>query len=176
MHYVRDNVAICGFHEIGERESFRSHRFHAHLQCAAPFDPWLGEEVEVKATLFDDGAVIPPNLFREAQSWLDGHWDRGHRILVSCAAGRSRSVTMTIALLHRKTGLSFFDAAREVVAKRPEAYPHPDVLASAARYCGETLAFEQFRSLYDEARYQPPCPWPDELLHEALGRVAGVRA
>jgi len=175
MHYVRSNVAICGFHEIGNRQAFRSHRFHAHLQCAAPFDPWLGEEVEVKAALFDDGAVIPAHLFHDAQSWLDGHWDRGHKILISCAAGRSRSVTMTIALLHRRAGQPFEEAIREVLAKRPEAYPHPDILLSAARYCGETLSFGQLRRLYDEAPVQPPLPWPDELLQEALGRAAALR-
>jgi len=175
MHYVRENVAICGFHEIGSRETFRSHRFHAHLQCAAPFDPWLEEELEVKAMLFDDGMVIPAAVFRDAQSWLDGHWDRGHKILISCAAGRSRSVTMTIALLHRKAGQPFEDAMREVLSKRPEAYPHPDILLSASRYCGERLGFARLRRLYDEAPIQPACPWPDDLLQEALGRAAGLR-
>ena len=176
MHYVRENVAICGFHEIGTRDQFRSHRFHAHLQCAGPFDAWLAEELEVKAMLFEDGIAIPAPVFRDAQSWLDVHWDRGHKILISCAAGRSRSVTMTIALLHRKAGRAFEDAIREVLAKRPEAYPHPDILLSACRYCGETLTFAQLRRLYDEAPIQPSCPWPDELLHEALGRAAALRA
>jgi hypothetical protein len=170
MNYVRDNLAICGFHEIGSREQFRSYGFNAQLQCTGPFDPWLGEELEVLAIPFDDGMAIPASVFRDAQRWLDRHWDSRHRILISCAAGRSRSVTMTIALLHRRTGQPFGEAAREVLAKRPEAYPHPDILLSAARYCGERLTFARLRRLYDEAPVQPPYPWPDELLHEALGR------
>jgi hypothetical protein len=170
MNFVRDNLAICGFHEIGSREQFRSHGFDAQLQCTGPFDPWLEEEVEVKAMPFDDGMAIPARVFRDAQSWLDRHWDSRHRILISCAAGRSRSVTMTIALLHRRTALPFEQAAREVLAKRPEAYPHPDILLSAARYCGERLTFARLRRLYDEAPVQPAEPWPDELLRGALSR------
>src|SRR5436190_21553002 len=101
MYYIRDDLAVCGFHHIGRREEFESHRFSVQLQCTGAYDPWLPECVEVLTTPFDDGMAIPRDLFKQAQDWLGAHWDSRRKILISCAAGHSRSVTMAIALLNR---------------------------------------------------------------------------
>jgi len=167
MHYIRDNLAVCGFHGIGIREEFVMHGFHAQLQCTEPFDPWLLDCVAVMSAPFSDGAPIPAALFHEAQTWLASHWDTGAKILISCAAGQSRSVTMAIALLSRKARVRFVDAAREVVTRVPGAYPHPYVLASAASLCGQPLRVEQLQSVYASAAEQPPYPWSPELIREA---------
>ena len=168
MNFIRDNLAVCGFAGIGNEEAFRQYGFHAQLQCAGPFDPWLPDCVEVLSLPFDDGAPIPELLFRQAQDWLGDRWDRGSRILISCAAGHSRSVTMAIALLKTKGRMAFVDAANEVMARVPAAYPHPHVLASAARFCGEALNLEEAQSLFAQARVQPPYPWSTDMLREAL--------
>jgi hypothetical protein len=167
MHYIRDNVAVCGYHHIGRREEFESHGFRAQLQCTDNYDPWLTECLEVMSAPFDDGVPIPEALFHTAQGWLAAHWDSGRKILISCAAGRSRSVTMAIALLSRKGGLSFLEAANEVISRVPDAYPHPYVLASAAFFSGEPLQLEQLQSLYAAVRNQPAYPWSLELVHDA---------
>lgn len=168
MYYIRDNLAVCGFHHIGRREEFESHGFRAQLQCTGAYDPWLAECVEVLTTPFDDGMAIPLDLFNRAQGWLDTRWDSGSKILISCAAGQSRSVTMAIALLKRKGGLTFLEATRDVVDRVPGAYPHPYVLASAARFSGEPLQFEELRSIYDSVRDVPRYPWTLELIHDAV--------
>lgn len=168
VHYVRDNVAVCGFAGIGKREEFARHGFHAQLQCTGPFDEWLPECCEVLSVPFDDGLPIPESAFRDAQSWLGQHWDRRSKILISCAAGQSRSVTMTIALLRLKGGLSFLEAAHQVLDRVPGAYPHPHILVSAARYCGDPLSFEELQAVYARVPVQPPYPWAEELLREAL--------
>jgi hypothetical protein len=170
MNYIRENLAVCGYHEIGSRERFQSHGFHAQLQCAGSFDAWLANVVEVKAAPFDDGMPIPQPLFRDAQAWLDAHWDKGHKILISCAAGKSRSITMAIALLYRKSKGSFRDAVREVLSRIPDAYPHPHVLMSASKYCAAPLSSAELRGIYSEVKVQPPYPWADELLQEAVAQ------
>ena len=171
MNYVRDNLAVCGFLGIGSKEDFQKHGFHAQLQCAEPFDSWLPDCVEVMRVPFDDGAPIPERLFRQGQEWLGKHWDAGNKILISCAGGHSRSVTMAIALLKTKCRLRFLDAAYEAIDRIPEAYPHPKVLASAAGFCGETLNLEEIQSVFAHAKIQPPYPWSIELLREALRGV-----
>ena len=171
MNYIRDNLAVCGFLGIGSREEFLRHGFYAQLQCAEPFDPWLPDCVEVMRMPFDDGAPIPEHLFRQAQDWLGKRWVAGNKILISCAAGHSRSVTMAIALLGSKGPLRFLDAACEVMDRVPEAYPHPHVLVSAARYCGETLNLEDLQTVFACAKIQPPYPWSIDLLREALEGV-----
>lgn len=167
MYYIRDNLAVCGFHHIGQREEFESHRFNVQLQCTGAYDSWLAECVEVLTTPFDDGMAIPQDLFNQAQGWLGTHWDSGCKILISCAAGQSRSVTMAIALLNRKGGLTFLEATRDVVDRVPGAYPHPHVLASAARFSGEPLQFEELRGIYESVRSPPRYPWSLELIDEA---------
>jgi hypothetical protein len=166
LHYIRDNLAVCGFHHIGRREEFESHGFGAQLQCTGAYDSWLAECVEVLAAPFDDGIPIPQDLFDKAQGWLGTRWDSGCKILISCAAGKSRSVTMAIALLKLKGGLKFLQATNDVIGRVPEAYPHPYVLASAARFCGEPLQLEELRSIYESVP-QPRYPWSLELIDEA---------
>jgi hypothetical protein len=170
MHYIRHNLAVCGYHHIGQREEFESHGFRAQLQCTEHYDPWLTEYLEVLLAPFDDGMPIPEALFHTAQDWLAAHWDSGCKILISCAAGQSRSVTMAIALINRKGGLNFLDAARDVISRVPGAYPHPDVLASAARFSGRPLQFAELQSLYAAIQNQPAYPWSLELLQEAALR------
>jgi hypothetical protein len=171
MHFIRENLAVCGFASIGSRVSFVSHGFRAQLQCTEPFDPWLSECVEVMSAPFTDGAPIPCALFHSAQNWLAKHWDSGGRILISCAAGQSRSVTMAAALLCLKARLKFVDAVSEVITPIPGAYPHPYVLASAASYCAQPFQFEALQSLYASIAEQPPYPWSRELVREAAEQV-----
>lgn len=173
MNFIRPNLAVSGFHGIGTRDQFLRHGFHAHLQCADGFDRWLRDSVDVAAMVFPDGTPIPADLFAKSQAWLAGHWDRDSKILVSCAAGMSRSVTMAVALLTLKGGVSFLDAIEEVMAKRPEANPHPMVLASAAAMCGQPLTLTNLRQVYA----LPPLPirisWPEKMLWEAIEETNG---
>lgn len=168
INFIRDNLAVCGFAGIGRREEFESMGFTAQLQCTEHFDAWLHESLEVKCLPFDDGVEIPQSIADEGLSWLLGHWLSGSKILISCAGGRSRSVTMSIALLSRATGASFLDAAREVMGCIPEAYPHPEVLGSAARYCNEPLALKDLQAIYQMAQVQPPFPWSVEAIRQAV--------
>ena len=168
IHHIRDNLSVCGFEGIGDREHFVSHGFAAHLQCVEGFEDWLKECVDVKCLPFDDGLPIPFECLDEAQTWLSGHWDRGHKILISCAAGESRSVTMAACLLALKTDAGFYGACEEVFTKVPGAYPHPNNLVSAANYCGVIFNFNQLKELYLKIPIQPPFPWTDDILKEAL--------
>ena len=120
---------------------------------------------------FDDGSPIPEQLFRSAQDWLEKRWDQSYKILISCAGGHSRSVTMAIALLRTKGRIPFLVASHEVIDRVPEAYPHPHVLVSAARFCGEFLSFDELQSVYARVKIQPPYPWTADLLREALRRT-----
>lgn len=171
MSFVTDNLAVCEFGDIGTQEQFKTHGFTAQLQCAEPFDPWLADCVEVKCLPFDDGAPIPRALFWEAQQWLSNHWEAGGKILISCAAGQSRSVTMAASLLCRETKIAFLDAALYILGRIPTAYPHPRVIVSAASYCGPPLTLEALKRIYAGVAEPPPYPWKEPLLREAIAAV-----
>lgn len=171
MNFVRDNLAVCGFADISSREEFEVHGFHAQLQCVASYDAWLKECVDVKCLPFDDGVLIPKVLFDEAREWFLRHWESGSKILVSCAGGQSRSVTMSAALLSMATHVGFYDCIREVLSRVPGAYPHPYVLVSAASHCNSPLDFETVKGLYASIKDQPPYPWSVELMAQAVDSV-----
>lgn len=173
VYHIKDNLSVCGFGGTGDRQQFERHGFQAHLQCAEGFDGWLKDCLDVKFLPFDDAVPIPLECLDEAQTWLSEHWDRGHKILVSCAAGESRSVAMAACLLTLKTEADFYLACEEVLSKVPGAYPHPSILVSAAAYCGQILDFDRLKNLYLKIPAQPPFPWTDDILKEALTNVKG---
>ena len=165
---IRENLSVCGFEGIGGRSSFERYGFEAHLQCVDGFDDWIEECVDVKCLPFDDGLPIPVDTLDEAQTWLSGYWDQGNKILISCAAGESRSITMAACLLTLKTDAGFSRACKEIFTKVPGAYPHPNILVSAANYCNARVDFNQLKEIYSNIQIQPPFPWPDDVLMESL--------
>lgn len=174
IHYVHDRLAVCGCTAIGRQEEFLDHGFDAHLQCADVFDPWIATHLDVKCIEFMDGFAIPSSVCKEAIAWLDDHWDRGSKILISCNAGESRSVSITIAFCFRQAILGtagFVETCDEVCRKVIGAYPHPKVVVSAARYCGQELSFDDLKGFYQRIPVQPPYPWTDELLSHALATL-----
>jgi len=78
---------------------------------------------------------------------------------------------MAIALIARKAGPSFGDAAREVIRAVPGAYPHPHILVSASAFCGPPLQLQELQGLYAAVPVQPPYPWSPELLQEAAAQA-----
>ena len=173
MRYIRDNLAVCGFGEIGSPEDFLKHCFQAQLQCTEYAETWLSQCLEVRSAFFDDGMQIPKTLFASSREWLGRHWDVGSKILISCAAGQSRSVTMAIALLSDKGRMAFVDAAIDVIRHVPDAYPHPYVLASAAAYSDKPLHLDALQGIYESLTWRPKFPWSHELLRSAVEQTYG---
>ena len=77
---------------------------------------------------------------------------------------------------HIKENLSVCDF--EGIGDRPgfeghgfEAHPHPNILVSAADYCGVILDFDQLKEMYLKIPTQPPFPWLDDILKDSLNIV-----
>ncbi len=150
------------------QESFLAHGFAAQLQLATFPQDWLEDVVAVGAFPFRDGFSPPPDTVEAALTWASQRWAQG-ALLVSCAAGQSRSVSLTIGLLVRSCGLSLVDAAHEVIAGVPRARPHPLVLVGVARACGLDPELEELRAIYDALDLDShELGWPDVTLRAAL--------
>ena len=87
--------------------------------------------------LFDcpipDGEPILANTF---DSWLDflgSEISQGHKVLVICGAGISRSSTAVLAYL-TSTGQTLPDAYRLLCARHPSTSPHPLLWESLIHY------------------------------------------
>jgi hypothetical protein len=168
INFIRKNLAVCGVSDIGAPDTLTSQGFNAQLQCAEGFDKWINDYVEVKPLPFEDAVPVPESIFEEAREWLSGQWDQGKKILISCTAGESRSVSMAIGVLHIKEKGNFLTISGEVCSLVRGAYPHPAVLGSVASHLDMTLGFDKLKALYSSIKIQPPFPWSDELLRSSL--------
>lgn len=175
MRPVRSNLLVSGMLDA-TADQLRVHEVCAHLQCWTGFDPRVAAVAEVGSHPFDDGQRVPLEVLDRAITWGRARLDRGDRLLVSCAAGRSRSPTVAMGILARQEHLSFAEAFREVIGALPGASPHPLVLGSLARLLASPLEATLLADLYAEADHVVACtlpweqsvPWEDELISEAV--------
>src|SRR3990167_6652409 len=77
-----------------------------------------------------DRVALPGALIDEAVNFLLDQTARGHRVLVHCEMGVSRSPAIAAAYLHLAQGVELEAAVRQVRAARPGAEPHPALIAS----------------------------------------------
>ncbi|HKZ60563.1 MAG TPA: dual specificity protein phosphatase [Candidatus Thermoplasmatota archaeon] len=72
-----------------------------------------------------DGPGNPTGTVEAAATVLEMLVRRGHRVLVHCMVGRSRSPAVVLAWLVEFTGRSFAEAEEIVRSRIPEAQIHP---------------------------------------------------
>lgn len=79
--------------------------------------------------LYDRKRSPIERLFEQAFQFIEQHRLAGHSVLVHCAAGRSRSVSLVLYYLLRKRICHSVEEALALVRKaRPEADPNPGFL------------------------------------------------
>lgn len=83
-----------------------------------------------------DRVALPGALIDEAVSFLLDQTARGHRVLVHCEMGISRSPAIAAAYLHLAQGVALDQALLSVQAARPVAEPHPALVASLFSHFG----------------------------------------
>ncbi len=92
------------------------------------------ESIQYRAIRFDDGHEIPLHAFAEAIAFLQFQHETGHKTLVHCAAGISRSPSVVAAFLHHSKQYDL-DLAFNIIRKcRPIVQPHPLIIRSIKKH------------------------------------------
>ncbi len=73
---------------------------------------------------FSEYAEAEPLLLDEAVSWVEQHIS-DHRVMVCCRAGMGRSVSVVMAYLCCVQGMTYAEALKLVMMRRPGAMPLP---------------------------------------------------
>lgn len=115
---------------------------------------------------FHDGAAIPHKQFTECLGWLKFMYENGHTILIHCAAGISRSVTITASFMHYQDIADFNTAMDRIRMARPIASPAPVVLISAK----EMLEVWPYDGSFEQM------PEHQQTMHEVIETVTATRA
>lgn len=115
---------------------------------------------------FDDGSAIPQKQFVKCLGWLKFMYENGHKILIHCAAGISRSVTILASFMHYEGICDFNEALNRIKMNRPNASPAPAVVVSAKKM----LHVHPYDGTYAEA------PEHEEIMENLIERVQDMRA
>lgn len=89
----------------------------------------------------EDEVPLPVESLKSGVAFVRQQKSLGHKVLIACGAGISRSVTFTVAVLKEEEGLSLLEAFREVKARHPLALPHPELWKSLGQYYGEAVSY-----------------------------------
>lgn len=138
MNKVTDNLYIGGVHDLRILQPLRDAGITTVLK--------LYQDKE-------DYPVIPPDLPFWDKPVVDGAgWDskwigdtiaqiqeailRGEKVLVMCAAGRSRSATVVLAYLSIYGNMSLAQAWKHLKQCRPVVDPHIELVVALYRFLG----------------------------------------
>jgi protein-tyrosine phosphatase len=83
---------------------------------------------------FPDGIYIQPlSLIGDCTDFIRGQLRQGHRVLIHCAEGISRSCVIGAAYLY-ECGMSLDDAVAHIRSRRPIVSPAPALLQALRDY------------------------------------------
>ncbi len=138
MHQIREWLYISSYALASNAAYMRSEGFNAMLQL---YRPITIEGVQAHYLELTDGDTIPQAQILAAIAFVQAQHAAGHKVLVTCGAGISRSVTMTIAALKAIEGGELEAIYRDVRTRHPEAMPDQAHWDSVAAYFGEDVPF-----------------------------------
>jgi len=131
MTQVTHRLYVSGQARAAELAASNPHKITAVLCVHQTMDYKQSPGIVYMHVPFDDGSPIPEKQFVKCLGWLKFMHENGHTILVHCAAGISRSVTILAAFMHYEGIMDFNDALDRIKMNRPNASPAPDVSNSA---------------------------------------------
>jgi protein-tyrosine phosphatase len=103
--------------------------------------------IEVLYLDVEDGKPLPADKLRQGVSFVRDQLAAGHRVLIACGVGISRSVTFAIAVLHEEEGISLLDAFHDIRSIHPDASPHYKLWYSLRKYYHDNVPFERLRDV-----------------------------
>jgi protein-tyrosine phosphatase len=135
MNHIIDGIYV-GAKELLKRQQVVK---QAGIQAVVRLDNadnlnWSPKDYTLLYEPFDDGNYIPKKSIPLVTGFIHEQIVAGKKVLVHCAAGRSRSVCMVMAYLIEYKQMSLGDAFHLVFRQRPEALPNPVLIASLIGY------------------------------------------
>ncbi|MBA3867732.1 MAG: dual specificity protein phosphatase family protein [Anaerolineae bacterium] len=137
MHTIRPWLYIGKVRETGDRSIMYAYKIEAILQLAHPAQHPGIESLYIEV---DDGVPLPAPALQQGISFARTQKAAGHKLVIGCGAGVSRSVTFTMAVLHEEENISLLDAYEQIVTIHPDAMPHYELLKSLGAYYNDPTA------------------------------------
>ncbi len=139
LSWVSDTLAVGSLAQAQNPQILELEKVGSLLSCRDP-EPGPCREFADRCEFapLKDGKPIPDGYLQRVTDWLIYRLRCQQRILVYCAAGQSRSVTVAAVTMVRMGLADTFDRAVETIRDvRPKASPHPVLRQSARAYLHE---------------------------------------
>jgi predicted protein tyrosine phosphatase len=129
MSQITDKIWIGSYGNVTNDTFLKDNQLTHIISCAIelpqlPSDSSGSDRFRVNIVddvVTDDTIVYFIAAARKLHDWVS----RGHRVIVHCFAGISRSVSVVLAYFIMYHKMSYKDAYTFVKSKRPQANPHP---------------------------------------------------
>jgi hypothetical protein len=131
MHHIRPWLYIGKARETGDRSIIYTYQIGAILQLAHPAQHPGIESLYIPV---EDGEPLAAEKLQQGVTFARAQKAAGHKLVIGCGAGISRSVTFTIAVLHEEENISLLEAYQQIVGVHPDAMPHYALIKSLGAY------------------------------------------
>ena len=122
MHVITENLFVGNIHDAREPTV----KIGALLLVAAEYTLEPPSWLLYEKIPFSEYAEAEPLLLDQSISWLEQHLS-DHRVMVCCRAGMGRSVSVVLAYLCCIQGMTYTEALKLVISRRPGAMPLPNL-------------------------------------------------
>src|SRR5438270_12253701 len=113
MHWLHDHLAVSGLHDLHLDSPIGA---VLNVCERRPYDP--PEHLPYLHKGFPDVQPFPLETVWDCVKWIDEQRAAGRKVLVHCAEGNSRSVTVVVSYLMFK-GARLQDVQRQVLLRKP---------------------------------------------------------
>lgn len=134
MYKIRDWLYVSNFATASLPKVLEKNGIQGMLQL---YQPIKNTALDCKFIGLQDGIPITTAQLKDGIAFIHDQRKKKHRLLSSCGAGISRSVTMAIVALKEVERLTLFDAYRSVYQHHKKALPDHVHWTSIADYYGE---------------------------------------
>ncbi|MEL6307994.1 MAG: dual specificity protein phosphatase [Chloroflexota bacterium] len=130
--WVYDNLYVGDFDALKRQAMVKEEGIKAivRLDVAGQDKYKWGDDFTVCYMPFADTMSIPSGIIPKVTAFIHEQVEQDKPVLVHCAAGVSRSTTLTMAYLIEYEGMSLAEAFGTVREGRTQAYPHENLLIS----------------------------------------------
>ena len=138
MDEIRPWLYIGNYNDTQNKEYLDSKPIQAMLQFATPVNQ---AGITSLYLSIKDMSPISSHLFKEGVEFVRNEKDKGHKILIACAAGINRSTAFCIASLKEIEGLSLLDAFKDIKRSHSRSMPQEPVWESLCNYYNEETSY-----------------------------------
>ena len=148
MIAIRPWLYLGKYRETFELPHLQVHNIGAMLQFAGKVNH---PEIESLYLPIEDGVPIPPEVLAKGIQFIIARHQQGKKVLVSCGAAISRSVTFIIAALKETENMPLLEAYQSILNTYVGALPHPALWQSLCAYYHEDVPYWRLLKKYNQA-------------------------